>query len=279
MSKAKIFLEFSDQHSTAEINALALRLNLPLTPLNEQQKESAEQSFLLKFTAERTELCRTGKTSKPICVDFLSPAMRYRTKCGGGRKQLLAKAVGIKGCYAPNVLDATAGFGTDAFILYCLGCKVHMLERSPVISVLLEDGLQRLKSAMQSGSRDDYFLSSLAKDGLTLSSVAALDFMHKVTGEENQRAFDVVYLDPMYPERNTSALNKEKMRILKMIVGDDNDSDELLLCALGFAKKRVVVKRPSGAKYLAGKKPDIEFCGGGRSKGGSCRYDVYVIKS
>ncbi len=46
-----------------------------------------------------------------IFVDFVGGAMAHRRKFGGGRGEAVAKAVGIKGSYLPDVVDATAGLG------------------------------------------------------------------------------------------------------------------------------------------------------------------------
>lgn len=54
---------------------------------------------------------------------------------------------------------------------------------------------------------------------------------------------DVVYLDPMYPNRNTTAMVKKEMRICRKLVGDDQDIDQLMIVAMDTARKRVVVKR------------------------------------
>ncbi len=48
--------------------------------------------------------------------------------------------MGIKGDYLPDVVDATAGLGRDAFVLASVGCRVRMLERNPVVAALLDDG-------------------------------------------------------------------------------------------------------------------------------------------
>lgn len=56
------------------------------------------------------------------------------------RGEAVAKAVGIKGDYLPDVVDATAGLGRDAFVLASVGCRVRMLERNPVVAALLDDG-------------------------------------------------------------------------------------------------------------------------------------------
>ncbi|MCP5682644.1 class I SAM-dependent methyltransferase, partial [Klebsiella pneumoniae] len=63
-----------------------------------------------------------------------------------------AKAVGIKGSYLPDVVDATAGLGRDAFVLASVGCRVRMLERNPVVAALLDDGLTRGYADLEIGS-------------------------------------------------------------------------------------------------------------------------------
>ena len=65
---------------------------------------------------------------------------------------------------------------------------------------------------------------------------------------------DVVYLDPMYPHRQKSALVKKEMRVFQSLVGADEDADLLLAPALALATRRVVVKRPDYAEPLAGRK-------------------------
>lgn len=65
----------------------------------------------------------------------------------------------------------------------------------------------------------------------------------------------MVYLDPMYPHKQKSALVKKEMRIFQHLVGADLDADELLTPVLQLARKRVVVKRPDYAEFLAQKEP------------------------
>ena len=58
---------------------------------------------------------------------------------------MIAKAVGIAQGVRPQVLDATAGLGKDAFVLASLGCQMTLIERQPLIAALLEDGLARAR--------------------------------------------------------------------------------------------------------------------------------------
>jgi 16S rRNA (guanine1516-N2)-methyltransferase len=61
---------------------------------------------------------------------------------------------------------------------------------------------------------------------------------------------EVVYLDPMYPHKQKSALVKKEMRVFQSLVGSDDDADGLLAPARRLATKRIVVKRPDYAPPL-----------------------------
>ncbi len=231
---------------------IARQLNLPQVAINNKQF-----ICLLVVTDQRLELRPLLRRSKPLAVDFFTPALNYRRLQGGGKNQLLARAVGIKGSYRPDILDATAGLGTDGFIMACLGCNVHWLERSPIVAVLLQDGLERFARQTE------------VELALRLTITDSVDWLNKLSP---QAATDVIYLDPMFPERGKAALGKLSMRIIHQLVGADEDAERLLAMALQYAKKRVVVKRPRMAPVIANtlRRPDIVF------KGKSSRFDVYL---
>lgn len=177
-----------------------------------------------------------------VFVDFVDGAMAHRRRFGGGRGEAVAKAVGIKGDYLPTVIDATAGLGRDAFVLAAIGCKVLMFERHPVVAALLEDGLNR---AYQD-----------AEVGIWLPDRLSMIYHNSVEGLANiTDKPDVVYLDPMFPHRQKSALVKKEMRVFQQLVGSDDDADDLLDMARKIAKKRIAVKRPDYADFLADQKP------------------------
>jgi 16S rRNA (guanine1516-N2)-methyltransferase len=195
-----------------------------------------------------------------VKVDFTSDALTFRRLHGGGKKESIARAIGLKGKDGLQVLDATAGLGRDAFVLASLGCSVDMIERSPVVAALLQDGLDR--AAL------DQELSSWLPARMSLYHGVATELLNNW---QNVRP-DVVYLDPMFPHRKKSAAVKKEMRLFQQLLGPDEDADQLLEPALALAKKRVVVKRPSGAPFLADKKPQIEMLGKAN------RFDVYLIQ-
>lgn len=197
-------------------------------------------ALALVMTSERLELRKRDEPKLgAVAVDFVSGAMAHRRRYGGGRGEVVAKAVGIKGQWLPDVVDATAGLGRDAFVLACLGCRVRMFERHPVVAALLEDGLRRAYA--------DSELGMWLATHMTLYQGSSLSAMAQL-----YLAPDVVYLDPMFPHRQKSALVKKEMRVFQLLVGADEDADGLLAPALALALRRVVVKRPDYAPPLAG---------------------------
>ncbi|NDJ55888.1 16S rRNA (guanine(1516)-N(2))-methyltransferase RsmJ [Enterobacteriaceae bacterium 4M9] len=203
-------------------------------------EQDAENPMALVRTPERLELRKRDEPKLGgIFVDFVGGAMAHRRKFGGGRGEAVAKAVGIKGDYLPDVVDATAGLGRDAFVLACVGCRVRMLERHPVVAALLDDGLTR--------GYADPEIGDWLKARLSLIHASSLTALESIRPRPQ-----VVYLDPMYPHRQKSALVKKEMRVFQSLVGADGDADGLLAPALLLATKRVVVKRPDYAPPLAG---------------------------
>jgi len=248
------------QAQNIEAEKLARRLELPLLEPVESGRFSENKKYLLVLTSERLELRSTGPEAPgPVYVDFTGGPVRYRREHGGGKRQPLARAVGLKHGLTPSVLDATAGLGKDAFVLACLGCRVQLIERSSVLAALLEDGLDR--------AADDPDIKSIIRDRMTLIRDDSIKFINKIKPE---RRPDVIYLDPMYPARTKSALVKKEMRILRAVVGENPDAPLLLETAIKKALKRVVVKRPLRAPAISGPFPTLEI------KGKKSRFDVYL---
>ena len=74
----------------------------------------------------------------------------------------------------------------------------------------------------------------------------------------------------MFPaKRKKTALAKKSIMVLRSLVGDDVDKEQLFATALKIAGKRVVVKSPDYAEPLGGK-PQQSF------SGKLLRYDVYL---
>ncbi|MGB0360106.1 MAG: class I SAM-dependent methyltransferase [Endozoicomonas sp.] len=245
--------EFIIQQS---LETLAQHMNIEL--YNDLSSVSDGDMLVLEYEGALA-VQRYGSKEKPVVVDFVNGAAGHRRKFGGGRGQDIAKAIGLNKGVTPSVLDATGGLGRDAFVLASLGCEVTILERSPIIAALLEDGLRR--------AREDEEVRNIS-ERMCLLRDNAIDWM---TGTDYR--FDVVHLDPMFPHREKTALVKKEMRLFQDLLGNDLDADQLLMPALGIADYRVVVKRPRLAPDLNRHTPTYSL--GGKS----CRYDIYVLKA
>nr|WP_313408406.1 class I SAM-dependent methyltransferase [Pseudomonas sp.] len=219
-----------------------------------------ETEFALQLGDDGLQLVELGdKAPGPVRVDFVEGAAAHRRQFGGGSGQMIAKAVGVQAGIRPRILDATAGLGRDAFVLASLGCDMTLIERQPLVAALLEDGLRR-------ASLDLDVAPIVAR--MRLLTGNAIELMRAWQSEAPQ----VIYLDPMFPHRDKSALVKKEMRLFRPFVGDDLDAPALLEAALALATHRVVVKRPRKAPAIEGSKPGYVL------EGKSSRYDIYPKK-
>lgn len=197
----------------------------------------------------------------PTRVDFLDAGLQYR-RLTSGKSQGIAKAIGLNKLKSPTVLDATAGLGKDAFILASLGCSVTLLERSPIIYALLEDGFRRGLN-----SSDNEVKQVL--NTMTLANMDSNHWFEKISLGKIENP-DVIYLDPMFPSRTKSAKVKKDISLLQQVLGTDEDFGELLSAARECAKHRVVVKRPGKKTKDSDPKPDFQI------EGRSTHFDVFV---
>lgn len=204
----------------------------------------------------RLELRTTEDGPGPVFVDFVDGPLGYSRRVPGSR--LLFQAVGIKGGYLPTIIDATAGLGRDAFVLACRGCTVTAIERSPTIAALLEDGMKRAMA--------DPSVRQALGGRLRFITADARDYLRAMPEPDR---FDVVYLDPMFPARQKSAMVKKESMALRGVVGADGDAVDLLEAARKAARRRVVVKRMLHA-------PPIGPGATHSHRGKSTRFDVYA---
>ena len=124
-----------------------------------------------------------------------------------------------------TVVDATAGWGIDAFTLARAGYRVRAIERHPVLFFLLNEAWSRFPQ------RDQFDLCFLHADARTWLAHAS-------------DPPDAVLIDPMFPpKRRASALAKKPMQLLRQLAGEDADARDLLVAARSVARERVVVKR------------------------------------
>ena len=210
-------------------------------------------SFALEQSHERVQLRALHRPDYgPIFADWLSAETRRRI--AAGRKQLLARAVGLHKTRDLKILDATAGLGRDGYTLAALGAQVYMVERHAAIIALLRDAHARALACADA--------VAIAQRIEMIEGDAAQVF---VNGD-----WDVIYLDPMYPHRGKTALPQKEMQVFRDLVGADSDADALLAPALQAARQRVVVKRADKAPWLAQRAPALSL------SGSQARFDIYL---
>ena len=174
-------------------------------------------------------------------------------------KQPLLRSIGLKsGNDLPlTVLDCTAGYGQDAWLLASFGCDVTTVERQPIMHMLFHDALERIRDI----EPDIY-------KHITLIHAEAKEILQEAINEGKQ--YDIVLMDPMFPEKR-KATQRKSMQYARVIVGHDEDQDDLVELALQVASRRVSVKRPTQAPFLG----DLET--GMQHHGKGFRFDVYPM--
>ncbi len=173
---------------------------------------------------------------------------------------MIAKACGVKDNIRPSILDATAGFGQDAFVLASLGCQLFLIERHPLIGALLEDALRRAEN--DESTREIMSRMQLMK----ADAIVTMQSWHNLAMPTPQ----VIYLDPMFPPRQKSAQVKKEMRLFRALAGNDEDAAPLFAAAFALASHRVVVKRPRHAPLIGEFKPSFVL------EGAASRFDIYA---
>lgn len=195
-------------------------------------------------------------------IDILNDEILWRLRHSGRSSEPVCKAV-IGKLEKPLVFDATAGLGRESLILQNSGANVYMFERNPIIYLMLFASLHNSKSSEK--------LNHL-KNSLPILSPygSVLEVQEK---KELPCIPDVVYYDPMFPQRKKSALVKREMRIFHELVGFDEDTVETANALLKVCKHHLVVKRPSNEAPLELNEKRSSFI-----DGKACRFDCYYVK-
>lgn len=184
-------------------------------------------------------------------VDF--EAVHRRLERGG--RELLLRAVGARP--GLNVVDCTAGLGTEAFLLAARGCEVTMVERSGTLALMLEDALSR--------AHTDARLAAVAQR-MTLVRGDARHYLSSLRQTRDRP--DVITIDPMFPTRTKSARVSAPLETLQRLLGKDESVGPLIDSARRAAIQRVVVKRPLRASPLGSPSGSV--------RGKASRYDIYA---
>ena len=218
------------------------------SPLSARAIQAAEQAGLLLLRDEKGLYLTDGKLQ--VRGDFTQLLPRLRP--GNLNGELIVKAARTKRAtqVLPFAIDATAGLGEDSILLAAASFRVILYENDPVIAALLRDALRR--------ATDDPDLAAVVSrmELREEDSIAALRRDHR-----EQEVPEVIFLDPMFPERQKSALVKKKFQLLQRLESPCTDEEELLAAALTANPRKILVKRPLKGPWLAGVKPAYSLSG------------------
>jgi|AntAceMinimDraft_1070359.scaffolds.fasta_scaffold52107_2 16S rRNA (guanine1516-N2)-methyltransferase len=211
--------------------------------------------YHLFHTDSGYQLTDPSNRRHPLTIDFNSAALQYR-QARGGKRELLLKAVAVQ----PDrcVVDCTAGLGVDSWLMAAAGCTVILLERSPVLALMLSDALQR--------GRQNPEIAAVA-ERMTLVATDAAHWLANVPA-----VVDTVYIDQMFPHQKKSAAVKGGMQVLQRFLGEDGSVTDLLQAALATRCRRVVVKRPLVGGESDGLLPDYQLTAK------ASRFDIYLAQ-
>ena len=311
----RIIVVYANDALKSRADRVAALLNAPLQhidaaksnegnrPQGQSRSESSEgtNTFYLEVGATDSQLTWNTPQAGKFRISFTEGANGYRRTRASPRSDTLARAIGLNRQLRRaqiadwSVLDATAGACTDTWAMAAFGCRVLAFERSGCLHVLQMDALRQAISEHATRECASRVTLINADAGEWLSNLGC----HSHNKNQNTKqclkrnaeelkaeaaylssAPDVIYIDPMYPQRKKSAAVKKGMQTLQRLLGPDNDSKQLLDAALSSAArlkiKRVVVKRPAGAGRLSNSF-GIEPAHIHESK--NTRYDVYLYQS
>lgn len=248
------------QHFEAVLSSRGVDTNIQMVEKLNARFLRLNPELALCVDADGLWLCANGMKMQP---DW--QAETARLKRASLKSEMIARACNLG--EKPTLLDATAGLGHDSLLMAHLGAQVTLVERHPILFTLLEDSHAR--------AQQDAFLSPVvARIQLVFSDSS--DYLQQQA--EQYKTVDVVYLDPMFPQRDQhqqavkkQAQVKKQMQLLHRLLPEDGEmdlGDNLLELAQKIAK-RVVVKRPRLAVFLAGKQPQHQW------QGDACRFDAY----
>ena len=246
----KLAVFYQGQGDIIPFQQLAERLGVPL----HQSFSDTQEDFFLTWRDGCLKLLDTELLKKGGLAVDIEPRNGEQRSWPAPKDGALAQALGRK---TRTVVDATTGWGQDSLHIFRMGYELLCIERSPVMAELLIDGFARL-------AQQDWMLR-LNLEPPRLLQGNAIELLANLEAQP-----DCIYLDPMFPpKRKKSALAKKSMMVLRDLLGDDQDKEQLFETALNAAGKRVVVKSPDYAEPLGGK-PGQSF------QGKLLRYDVYL---
>jgi len=247
----KLAVLYLEQGELDSYQALADRLSVPLY---KGFNNNLPEAFFLTWRDGCLKLIDNELIKKGGLTVDIEPRYGEQRSWPASKKGALAQALGRK---TKTIIDATTGWAQDSLHIFRMGYELRCIERSPVMLELLDDGFKRLVQ-----------LDWVKNLEITVPELISGNACNVLANLDVKP--ECIYIDPMFPpKRKKSALAKKSMAVLRDLLGNDEDKEQLFEMAFQIATKRVVVKSPDYAEPLAAK-PSESF------SGKLLRYDVYL---
>ena len=238
---------------------LAQRLAARLDTTVRDAAPDCDGGFLVEVQQGVIRARQNTPGSAPVTVEFTRGRNAHRQRFGGGINQHLCRAVGLNKHPGLHIVDANGGFARDAFVMASFGARVTLLEQSTLLCEMIRHAL---KCAEAEADGDVAEIAARMK----VVNTDSVDYLMQLPA----LATDVIYLDPMFPERRKSAAVKKDMQLLHALAGPDTSAAQLLTVSLNKARRRVVVKRPVHADPISSERLT------GEVRATHTRYDIYA---
>ena len=196
-------------------------------------------SISLEIHCEPTRITLRSSENKldDLTLSLMDKPHRFLQQTVSTR-QCLWRALQLKSQTRPYVVDCTAGFGEDSFILSILGARVVSLEQNGLVAALLNTLVTMLKH--QQPSLQWQVHHSQSEQWLRHSTD---DYTH-------------VYVDPFF-HKKSNAKPKNPIQWLQNLCHEQQPCPEKLLqSAQQLPVQSIIVKRAKSAGFLGGIKPD-----------------------
>lgn len=198
---------------------------------------------------------------------MLEPAdwLKIDVRSGAGRslKAPLFRAIGAKKGYRPRVMDATAGYGIDTWLMAAAGCEVMAVER-----------VEAVYAALKKSHTSAMAVQPQIAGRITLRFGDAVDVMRSLV-HAGAELPGVVYLDPMFAAERKAAPKRAMVQLAQAVGGEADEAEVAAMVreALRIAQRRVVIKRAARApaiRWPGGPAQPLQYVGRG------FRFDVYL---
>ena len=213
-----------------------------------------KKSYYFVYDSNGLSFIKDANNPREILhVDFLKGAIGWRMK-RVQHESNIKKALG-KNLSQLEIFDATGGFLSDSIIFLSLGHKVMAVEQSKIIFSLVNDAILRAEQHFP-----------------VLKNLKFINDNSIEVYKRENREFDVIYLDPMYPEikkNNKKTRNIEGIKKILKLENLWNKNDQIIDAFFKSSYKKIILKRPLKSKKNYS---NINY----QVIGKTTRFDIYI---